>query len=266
MDKKITACLISRLLLQRHVSRNDLYVDECSMGSSGSRRLDGWAMSKSWASPMYTGYEIKISRSDFLQDEKYDDYFKVCSRFYWVCPTGLIDKSEVGDNCGLIYVTKSGNRLITKKKAPALVPNQMSLKRLMKSVLMNRVKICDSTFNGGTTETNQEFWERWLREKQSKLLLGRSVCNELHRRVNEKILETRNENQKLARENFRLQGIKELLEELGINKKSDYYDRWSVEQKLQGKHQQLVNALEHSVKKSEEILYLLKEAEQTEES
>jgi hypothetical protein len=66
------------------------------------------------------GFEIKVSRSDFLSDlkererlcwggttpigAKWKTYLKFCHLFYWVCPEGLIKPEEVQDPAGLIYV------------------------------------------------------------------------------------------------------------------------------------------------------------------
>jgi len=50
------------------------------------------------------GYEIKVSRSDFLGDDKWDNYLKYCNYFYFVAPKGLIGKHELPDGVGLIEV------------------------------------------------------------------------------------------------------------------------------------------------------------------
>lgn len=50
------------------------------------------------------GFEIKMSRSDFQRDEKYHLYSKFCSSLSIVCPKGLIDKKEVPDPFGLLYI------------------------------------------------------------------------------------------------------------------------------------------------------------------
>ena len=50
------------------------------------------------------GYEIKVSRADFLQDKKWESYLKFCNWFYFVTPVGIIDPKELPDSIGLIEV------------------------------------------------------------------------------------------------------------------------------------------------------------------
>ena len=90
----------------------------------------------SGAGQMYE-FEIKISRSDFLSDFKnkqhkhrlfnernalytYNvwkkgkmtdatyDLIVLPNRFYYACPDGLINKNELPDYCGLIYIDEGG--------------------------------------------------------------------------------------------------------------------------------------------------------------
>jgi len=63
----MTAKDIIKILSHKH--RDDVFVTECKNGPSnrGYLRLDAWVMARSWARPKVTGYEVKVSRSDFLQ-------------------------------------------------------------------------------------------------------------------------------------------------------------------------------------------------------
>ena len=65
--------------------------------------------------------EVKISRADFHSD-KYKKYkienHSPAEEVYYLCPSGLIQPEEVGENVGLLWF--NGNRLINKKKAPWL--------------------------------------------------------------------------------------------------------------------------------------------------
>ena len=62
------------------------------------RRIDafGWRPGKSW------GYEIKVSRGDFLQDKKWKDYLQFCNYFYFLAPKGIIKPDELPKEIGLI--------------------------------------------------------------------------------------------------------------------------------------------------------------------
>lgn len=130
---------ISALLAERH--RDDVFVPECNLGSAWERcpRMDAWAMRKSWSKPNVWGYEIKVSRGDFLQDGKWHEYLPYCNQFAWVCPWGLIQPNEVGEGAGLIYVTKTGTRLMTKVKPvrrDVQIPDE-----IFRYVLMSRAQI-----------------------------------------------------------------------------------------------------------------------------
>src|SRR5687767_11755578 len=115
---KFDASVILAMLTNKHAE--DVFVPECKDGPShGSMcKLDGWAMAKSWARPCVTGYEIKVSRSDFLRDNKWPSYLPMCNELYFVSPRDVIKPEECPEPCGLLYVADSGTRLFTKKKAP----------------------------------------------------------------------------------------------------------------------------------------------------
>jgi hypothetical protein len=48
------------------------------------------------------GYEIKMTRQDFLQDKKWPEYLKYCTRFYFAAPKGIIKLEELPPKIGLI--------------------------------------------------------------------------------------------------------------------------------------------------------------------
>ena len=64
----------------------------------------------------FKGYEFKVSRSDFLSDQKarnkhygpavpkWKHYLKYCHLFYWVTPEGLVKPEEVEAPAGLIWI------------------------------------------------------------------------------------------------------------------------------------------------------------------
>lgn len=52
------------------------------------------------------GYEFKISKADFKQNNKWGQYLSFCHSLTFVCPYKLIDKSELPANIGLLYIVK----------------------------------------------------------------------------------------------------------------------------------------------------------------
>ncbi len=129
-----------RLLAQRHAG--DVFVPQCKDGPTVNAHvlaLDAWAMNRSWAHPRTFGYEIKVARADFTHDAKWHGYLDLCSEFYFVAPCGLIDKSELPAEAGLLVPASTGGRLLTKKLAPRrdVVPPA----ELYQYVLMCRAEI-----------------------------------------------------------------------------------------------------------------------------
>lgn len=149
----MTAKDIKKLLAKRH--RYDVFVPECkdgptmwnNQGDPGHRRMDAWAMKKSYTQPRAICYEIKVSRVDFLRDDKWHHYLPYCNEFYFVCPPDLIDKSELPEGTGLIYTSKKGTSLVTKKKA--LWRDVRIPESLYKYILFSRADIIDGMGNHG---------------------------------------------------------------------------------------------------------------------
>jgi hypothetical protein len=93
---KITAQTIVDLLAEKHSS--DVFIRECKDGPSVNNshcRLDAWAMKRSWSSPCTYGYEVKVSRQDFLKDDKWRNYLPYCNEFYFAATKGLIQLEEL---------------------------------------------------------------------------------------------------------------------------------------------------------------------------
>lgn len=51
------------------------------------------------------GFEIKMTRADFLADEKWLNYAEFCSSLSIVCPKGLIQREEIQKPLGLLWVS-----------------------------------------------------------------------------------------------------------------------------------------------------------------
>lgn len=118
---KVTATEIKKALAEYHPK--DYFLTECKTCSTyfpdpqGLLKFDGLAMTRSYTSPCITGYEIKVSRSDFLGDNKWHLYLQYCNEFYFVVPVGLVAKDEVPENVGLIYYYPETGKLLKKRKA-----------------------------------------------------------------------------------------------------------------------------------------------------
>lgn len=105
INPKITALDIIYYLKQIQFNGNfEMGVTEfCPYGES--RRFDLFYFQR-WNRET-KGYEIKISRADFLADKKWQEYLKYCTFFYFIAPEGIIKKEELPENVGLIEIFAS---------------------------------------------------------------------------------------------------------------------------------------------------------------
>ena len=225
MNGQMTAQSILELLADKH--KNDVFVPECKAGSSwGSRRtprLDAWVMKRSWSPWTAIGYEIKVTRSDFLRDDKWIHYLPLCHQFSFVCLRGLIDPKEIGDGVGLIWVTKNGKRLITKVKAPRR--DIESPVQLLKYILMSRAEITRSTYGIKTRIQRLAEWRAWLEDKKKGNELGSTVARELAVRASRVAMRE----QRVEVEREKINEIGELLK-LKIGVDLDRVNSWNREE------------------------------------
>lgn len=221
----MTADAVIRLLAEKHA--DDVFVAECKDGPTQSVRehlkMDAWVMPRSWASPACTGYEVKVARSDFLRDEKWHKYLPLCHRFYFVCPTDLIQPEEVPESAGLLWVSKTGTKLYTKRKAPHRdvdIPES-----LFRYVLMCRAKIA-RRIEEGTRDDRIAAWKDWLSKKDD----CRSVSLQIKGVIREKMIELQDANKKLAKENEEYADVVDVMKRLGVERSR--YAKFEIERKV----------------------------------
>lgn len=204
------------LLALRH--SDDVFVAECKNGPTQSAgrgemvRMDAWAMKKSWTNPNTYGYEIKVSRSDFLRDDKWHRYLPYCSQFFFVCAPGVCDPKEAPDGCGLLVASKNAARLYMKRRAPLReveIPED-----LWRYLLMHRSYTCDEWRN---REKNIEYWRAWLAEKRESRTIGRNVSHGLAELYEQNVVRVNRENHRLERRITQLEHVQRLLAELGVD-------------------------------------------------
>jgi len=204
------------LLREKH--KADVFVPECKFGptqmtSEPSGRLDAWVMAKSWAHWTTIGYEVKVSRPDFLRDNKWRAYLAHCHEFYFVAPKGVISLDELaGEPVGLLEVASTGTRLFTRRKAPHREEGVDPIAAMI-YVLMSRAKI----FGEFEPEKGDaEYWRAWLRTKEEERALGREVSRKMGEAFlnREGSLHWRSE--QLKRDTERLESLLTTLREWGL--------------------------------------------------
>lgn len=232
----ITAKDILTLLENKHSA--DVFVPECKTGATQGyalspeaimRKLDAWVMKKSWANPLVIGYEIKTHRGDFLSDKKWQNYLDYCNEFYFVCPTNLIQRDELPAEAGLLWVSKTGTMLYTKKKAPNRINVEIP-DQIYRYILMSRVRIINEHRQEKISKS--AYWQYWLKEKRLDASLGYNVGKALAKTIEEKIDKIGRENETLKEENDRLQEVKELVKTLDLDVRG-YYWKDRIQEKIE---------------------------------
>lgn len=210
----LTAADITKALAVKHTK--DVFVPECKDGPTwfnSHLRLDAWAMKRSWSKPCVWGYEIKISRRDFVQDDKWPGYLPYCNQFYFVAPQNIIQPDELPAEVGLLVASKNGSRLYLKKKAPHrdvdIDPT------IFRYVLMCRARISQQ-YEVDAIRT-RDYWIRWLAQKEENRELGYRVSQALGRRYERDVEEVRIEQEKLRKKIGRLETIERWAEKNKIN-------------------------------------------------
>ena len=216
MDK-ITSSTILKLLLKKH--DNDICVPECKAGPSWSvektPRFDLWAMKRSYTKPMTWIYEIKVSRQDFLKDDKWQSYLPYCTDFYFIAPYGIIDVSEVPEQSGLLLTSKTGTKLYCKKKAPhrnVIIPDSV-----FKYILMSRSNIVDSTYSNNSKSNKKQYWQQWLANKNENQKLGYSVSKKIRQMYDKDVDIVARNQYKIESDIKKIENVKKILKELGFN-------------------------------------------------
>jgi len=225
---KITAADILKLLEQRHA--DDVFVAECKNGPSEKTshlRLDAWVMKRSWAKPCVWGYEIKVSRSDFLADNKWRGYLPLCNEFYFVAPAGVIKPGEMPEEAGLLLVTSTATRLWMKKKAPY---RDIEIDtNIFRYVLISRAVITsDPAYADGQGASGVEYWRRWLAQSVQNREIGWRVSRALSERYHREVTEVQARQRELEKKLSRLEGVERLLRRLKIG--VDWRPEFAVEQ------------------------------------
>ena len=173
----VTSTDIKRKLEEKH--HKDFFLTECKSGSTwltptgDMKILDALAIRKSWTNPCFTGYEVKISRSDFLRDIKFYRYEEICNCLYLVCPKGMIDRTGLPESVGLMYYDPDKKTLITKKKA--IFRKIEYSPDLLLYIIYSRLDSDRYPF----FHSKEEYFREYVEHKKNSKQLGTSVGSRL---------------------------------------------------------------------------------------
>lgn len=206
---------VVKLLAERH--KDDIFVPECHTGHFSHSKFDAWAMPKAWEKPLIIGYEVKVTRADFFQDSKWQNYLPFCNELYFVTPYKLVEPAEVPGRCGLLWASKQSTRVYSKKKSDYWPVQPDKLVNLFKYLILSRMRM--NCLDGRGLE---EFWTDWIEKKRSLRTLGHVISKKLYERFSEELDQYKTESDALRKELFELESVKNMLERHNIDITTGY--------------------------------------------
>lgn len=229
--KKLTSDDLKALLALKHAS--DVFVTECKNGPTHGAldllKLDAWAMRKSWTNYGTVGYEIKVDRRDFEQDQKWVGYLKYVHEFYFVCPSGMIHAPELPPGCGLIWASVNGAKLFTKVKAATREPDPNACIELMSYVLMSRTRIV-AEWRQAKPEEEKPVDRLAEYEKQVQNALRHEYLADLvHKNVRERFKAQARELNELSQQVEIAKDLRKHLAEAGVPWPETHWNTWEAQ-------------------------------------
>lgn len=179
----VTSTEIKLALADVAANQKAYFLTECKTCSTyfpdpqGMLKFDGLSIRRSYTKPCITGYEIKVSRGDFLQDPKWHLYLQYCNEFYFVVPSGLIDKSEIPPEVGLIYYNPENKTLRTKRKA--LYREIEEPVGVYKYIIYSRLETDRTPFYEQRAEYAKDYLEDKAQKRCIGTVLGSKMAKEL---------------------------------------------------------------------------------------
>ena len=243
-----------KLLAAKH--SEDVFVPECKNGPSvtgpGHRRMDAWAMRKSWTQPMVWAYEVKVSRSDFLRDDKWHDYLECCNQLYFVCPSKLISPEEVPAEVGLMWASSTGSRLFVKKKAQTRTGTIRE--DVFRYILMSR-----ATIGREYRDNAREYWEKWLEHERLDYEFGSRVSAKIRQRIDSEIKKVSAENVAIKKQIAELEYLRDRMIELGLDPgiSSEYRINCALDKVTESVPNELRHALKRTISELPKLAVML---------
>lgn len=205
----VTAYDIKKALSVRHSA--DFFTTECMDGPArlGGFRFDAVAIAKSWSRPTFTGYEVKVTRSDFKADNKFYAYLPYFHELYIACPKGMIAREELPESIGLVWYDPETGAVRAKKRAVYRnieINVEMLLHIFYSHVRSDRIPFSSS---------RAELCQRVLSAKQMERNIGRQLGTIMAQKIEEQEKLLRRYEHKSG-DLKKLETVEKVLEEHGI--------------------------------------------------
>ncbi len=258
----VDAGKIMALLNAKH--SKDVIIPECKNGETwGARdllKMDAWVLKRSYSPLTTIGYEIKCSRQDFEQDQKWTSYLDLCHEFYFVCPAGLIRTTDLPNRVGIIWASK--DKLHTKKRAQRVDPDIEKLSRLLIYVVMSRSKIVAASMN---EEDEPKGQLQLLREATEKANERKELAHFVKGHIRQLYEQTREVDLNLRPREDNVKRFEEQLAKLGIvwdSNANHWQDNMCVENEIRLlKHQISFRTLEGMKRLAHTLMEAVEEIE-----
>lgn len=201
---------------------------DMQLGPAGSPRPDVYTIDKSFAAPFPTAYECKISVSDFRSDVtsgKWSTYTRYAYRVFFAAPAGLITKSEVPDQCGLILRHENAWRLAKRAVVnPITIPQAALLKMLIDGVAREGPPARAAAWHGNVDVFSKKFGSTAARYVADATQIHRELENAKEQRldIHEKARREAESIRNRALQEMPSRWV-ELLEVLGLPLESDRF-------------------------------------------
>lgn len=248
---------VKRALANRHT--DDLFLTEVKTGRTWDNRellkFDALAMKRSWANPCLSGYEVKVSRNDFMQDTKWPGYMAYCHKFSFVCPKGLISKDELPDEVGLIYYYPDTGALRAERSAKHRmvdIPPELYMYMLMSRTEPDRHPFFSS---------RREMLEAYVSDKNDRRSLGNEVGTKLVNEIRElrdKLRDMEWQSNRTKEDAALVARVRKILDDHGI--KLYQWNDWEDELRQQmagGVNPKMVRLLEKITENADDLRLLL---------
>jgi len=141
--------------------------------------FDALMVEKSYTGPSITGYEIKVSRSDFLADNKWHLYLKYCNKFYFVCPTGMIKKEELPEDVGLYYYDPESCKINPRPKKKASFREINDPLRMYQYIVYSQLEQERIPFYS----SKKEYAKAYLADKAERYKIGRELGTKMAKEI-----------------------------------------------------------------------------------
>lgn len=143
-------------------------------------RVSGNSMLADVKGMFVQGFEIKVSRSDFLRDSKWNLYWDYVNTLTLVCPKGMVKPNEVPEKFGLMYYNPDSKTLRYRRK-PSINENA-DTSSVKDSIL---VRLFYGMPNDDYGKRRYETAKEYIDEKDFRVEVGKTFGTKMARRVDE---------------------------------------------------------------------------------